>query len=102
MAGLVPAIHALLAEAQQKKTWMPATSAGMTVEGWFDHIGTCSSSGKFNELSRNRDDVVIRASALLPLGVRRQAIEQLDDVRRIANRSGDEPNQREYSRDAPG
>jgi hypothetical protein len=32
MAGLVPAIHALLAEAQQKKTWMPATSAGMTVE----------------------------------------------------------------------
>src|SRR5216683_1225294 len=29
MAGLVPAIYVLLAEAQQK-TWMPATSAGMT------------------------------------------------------------------------
>src|SRR5262245_50977651 len=29
MAGLVPAIHVLLAAA---KTWMPATSAGMTVE----------------------------------------------------------------------
>jgi hypothetical protein len=39
MAGLVPAIHVLLAEAQ--KTWMPATSAGMTVEGWFNHIETC-------------------------------------------------------------
>jgi len=29
MAGLVPAIHALFAA---PKTWMPATSAGMTVE----------------------------------------------------------------------
>jgi hypothetical protein len=29
----VPAIHVLLAESRQKKTWMPATSAGMTVEG---------------------------------------------------------------------
>src|SRR5262249_28264751 len=29
MAGLVPAIHVLLAV---RKTWMPATSAGMTVE----------------------------------------------------------------------
>jgi hypothetical protein len=29
MAGLVPAIHVFLAAA---KTWMPATSAGMTVE----------------------------------------------------------------------
>jgi hypothetical protein len=29
MAGLVPAIHVLLAE---PKTWMPATSAGMTNE----------------------------------------------------------------------
>jgi hypothetical protein len=29
MVGLVPAIYALLAEA--RKTWMPATSAGMTV-----------------------------------------------------------------------
>jgi hypothetical protein len=28
MAGLVPAIHVLFAA---KKTWMPATSAGMTV-----------------------------------------------------------------------
>jgi hypothetical protein len=32
MAGLVPAIHALLAEDRARKTWMPATSAGMTVE----------------------------------------------------------------------
>jgi hypothetical protein len=29
MAGLVPAIHALLGCAA-RKTWMPATSAGMT------------------------------------------------------------------------
>jgi len=29
MAGLVPAIHALRSA---RKTWMPATSAGMTVE----------------------------------------------------------------------
>jgi hypothetical protein len=29
MAGLVPAIHALLVA---HKTWMPATSAGMTVQ----------------------------------------------------------------------
>jgi 4-amino-4-deoxy-L-arabinose transferase-like glycosyltransferase len=31
MAGLVPAIHAL---AEKSKTWMPATSAGMTVVGF--------------------------------------------------------------------
>src|SRR5262245_54434487 len=30
MAGLVPAIHVFLAH--QSKTWMPAPSAGMTVE----------------------------------------------------------------------
>jgi hypothetical protein len=30
MAGLVPAIHAFPFE---KKTWMPATSAGMTQRG---------------------------------------------------------------------
>jgi hypothetical protein len=28
----VPAIYVLLAEAQARKTWMPATSAGMTTE----------------------------------------------------------------------
>ncbi len=32
MAGLVPAIHVFLAELLQRKTWMPATSAGMTAE----------------------------------------------------------------------
>jgi len=31
MAGLVPAIHVLLAA---QKTWMPATSAGMTTDGF--------------------------------------------------------------------
>jgi hypothetical protein len=31
MAGLVPAIHVFLAAAR-KKTWMPATSAGMTMD----------------------------------------------------------------------
>jgi hypothetical protein len=30
MAGLVPAIYVFFSE---RKTWMPATSAGMTVEG---------------------------------------------------------------------
>src|SRR5262249_41903581 len=30
MAGLVPAIHVLLAAIGRRKTWMPATSAGMT------------------------------------------------------------------------
>jgi len=30
MAGLVPAIHVLLAAIMEKKTWMLATSAGMT------------------------------------------------------------------------
>jgi hypothetical protein len=33
MAGLIPAIHVFLADGPQEKTWMPATSAGMTVEG---------------------------------------------------------------------
>jgi len=33
MAGLVPATHAFLAPLRRRKTWMPATSAGMTVEG---------------------------------------------------------------------
>jgi predicted XRE-type DNA-binding protein len=32
MAGLVPAIHALLRVLARKKTWMPATSAGMTTK----------------------------------------------------------------------
>ncbi len=32
MAGLVPAIHVFLAEAPVRKTWMPATSAGMTLK----------------------------------------------------------------------
>src|SRR5436190_16252258 len=31
MAGLVPAIHVLLCD--EEKTWMPATSAGMTRKG---------------------------------------------------------------------
>jgi hypothetical protein len=30
MAGLVPAIHVFLDSAKVFKTWMPATSAGMT------------------------------------------------------------------------
>jgi len=30
MAGLVPAIHVFLAEGPGRKTWMLATSAGMT------------------------------------------------------------------------
>src|ERR1043165_4691840 len=33
MAGLVPAIHALLAARSQRKTWMPGTSPGMTEYG---------------------------------------------------------------------
>jgi hypothetical protein len=32
MAGLVPAIHVLLVAIGVRKTWMPATSAGMTME----------------------------------------------------------------------
>jgi len=32
MAGLVPAIHALLRSRKNRKAWMPATSAGMTAE----------------------------------------------------------------------
>ncbi len=39
MAGLVPAIHVLLALDALRKTWMPATSAGMTMDGRFDPIG---------------------------------------------------------------
>src|SRR5258708_37701866 len=38
MAGLVPAIHVLLAK-PGRKTWMPATSAGMTPRGGRDLIG---------------------------------------------------------------
>jgi len=30
MAGLVPAIHVFLKVHEERKTWMPATSAGMT------------------------------------------------------------------------
>ena len=30
MAGLVPAIHVSFVEVRQSKTWMPATSTGMT------------------------------------------------------------------------
>jgi len=40
MAGLVPAIYVLLPASAVRKTWMPATSAGMTVERRFDLIGT--------------------------------------------------------------
>jgi hypothetical protein len=36
MAGLVPAIH-VLSHARQLKTWMPATSAGMTEERQCGH-----------------------------------------------------------------
>jgi len=39
MAGLVSAIHALLCLAAVSKTWMAATSAGMTPERRFDLIG---------------------------------------------------------------
>ena len=35
MAGLFPAIHALLKPA--RKTWMPATSAGMTLKRLIEH-----------------------------------------------------------------
>jgi hypothetical protein len=31
MAGLDPAIHVLLVDGLKRKTWMPATSAGMTM-----------------------------------------------------------------------
>jgi len=37
MAGLVPAIHVFALKAA-RKTWMPATSAGMTPESWSDLI----------------------------------------------------------------
>src|ERR1700681_2897526 len=37
MAGLVPAIHALLAGVLGRKAWMPATSAGMTRWRVFSH-----------------------------------------------------------------
>jgi len=30
MAGLVPAIHVLLAARKRRKTWMPGTRPGMT------------------------------------------------------------------------
>jgi hypothetical protein len=33
MAGLVPAIHALLAIQRKRKTWMPGTRPGMTRRG---------------------------------------------------------------------
>src|SRR5262249_9933358 len=39
MAGLVPAIHVFLAA---RKTWMPATSAGMTVEIACSVSGSCA------------------------------------------------------------
>src|SRR5260370_19105187 len=38
MAGLVPAIHALVAS-KKSKTWMPATSAGMTAMAWRPAVG---------------------------------------------------------------
>jgi hypothetical protein len=38
MAGLVPAIHVFLVN-RRKKAWMPATSAGMTLERR-NHVGT--------------------------------------------------------------
>ena len=46
MAGLVPAIHVSIAEWPQRKTWMPATSAGMTrgYVGTFSRTGVPSSS----------------------------------------------------------
>src|SRR2546421_1137443 len=37
MAGLVPAIHALFVS--RRKAWMPATSAGMTVETDASYVG---------------------------------------------------------------
>jgi hypothetical protein len=37
MAGLVPAIHVFFAQKGRRKTWMPGTSPGMTMER-----GTCN------------------------------------------------------------
>jgi hypothetical protein len=34
MAGLDPAIHVLLVDDLERKTWMPATGAGMTMLIW--------------------------------------------------------------------
>ena len=36
-AGPVPAIHGFLLH-RRRKTWMPATSAGMTPRGWSDPV----------------------------------------------------------------
>src|SRR5687768_546583 len=52
MAGLVPAIHVL---AKARKTWMPATSAGMTWRDWCPHarlvlMGTAAAKTKPREL----------------------------------------------------
>jgi len=46
MAGLVPAIHAFLNAA--KKTWMPATSAGMT-----KHSLVAAGAGRRSNLGTN-------------------------------------------------
>jgi hypothetical protein len=61
MAGLVPAIHVFDAGTAQK-SWMPATSAGMTVEGGEAKLipargtslklrTTSSTEGRFHEAS---------------------------------------------------
>src|SRR5262245_21728475 len=46
MAGLVPASHVSLAESLQERRGCP-TSAGMTLERWFDFIGTRSNLPQF-------------------------------------------------------
>jgi hypothetical protein len=43
VAGLVPAIHAFLCRNIERKTWVPATSAGMTTETRFNRIEMHSS-----------------------------------------------------------
>src|SRR5262245_34510161 len=69
MAGLVPAIHVFLSIARAaKKTWMPASSAGMTIgtrmvarDRRADSIGVCN--GAFGSDIRHRGAKFHRLSA---------------------------------------
>jgi hypothetical protein len=74
MAGLVPAIHVFLCRrAPESKTWMPATSAGMTTE-------------RLTQLSENRCRV-ISARTCSSADVNLAAIPSTLDFSSVRNRS---------------
>ena len=73
MAGLVPAIHVFLAGKPTRKTWMPATSAGMTAERSFGLTVTRDSRPNVPR-SRIAVPILQIPQVVIPAGARRMEL----------------------------